>query len=144
MIKQIPAIAWMATIWYSSSRTWPGTGAVFADLPRWILAIFLLIPPDKVVHTGIYALLGALWQIGRSRPDRPLGQPRAAWALATGFGALDEVHQSYVPGRSADPWDLLADAVGALAGVALVRLWQTRHRIMTQPDALQQTDTRGT
>lgn len=113
-LRITPALAWSATIWWSSSRTWPEARPVLDGLPRWLLAVLAVVPPDKVVHTAIYALLAALWRAG-------LGGPRAgvrAWALATAFGGLDELHQGWVPGRSSDPWDLLADATGAALSVA--------------------------
>ena len=45
------------------------------------------------------------------------GTSLAAAALTTAFGASDELHQMFVPGRSADVHDLLADATGAAVGV---------------------------
>jgi VanZ family protein len=33
------------------------------------------------------------------------------------FGLSDEIHQSFVPFRTADAWDVLADALGAALGV---------------------------
>jgi VanZ family protein len=39
--------------------------------------------------------------------------------LATLYGVTDEFHQLFVPGRSADPYDVLADCVGATIGVAI-------------------------
>lgn len=35
--------------------------------------------------------------------------------LAAGYGVTDEIHQSFVPGRSCSPGDLMADAAGAAA-----------------------------
>lgn len=49
--------------------------------------------------------------------------------LATLYGVTDEFHQLFVPGRSADRYDVLADCLGASLGVALgwlasaVRRW---------------------
>jgi VanZ family protein len=34
------------------------------------------------------------------------------------FGALDEVHQLWIPGRTADPIDWAADAAGSVVGIA--------------------------
>ena len=49
----------------------------------------------------------------------PWGRPdMAAFIFALVFGLSDEWHQSFVPGRMADGWDLLADAAGALLGAA--------------------------
>ena len=42
-----------------------------------------------------------------------------AIVLATLYGVSDEFHQLFVPGRSADPYDVLADCVGATIGVAI-------------------------
>lgn len=111
-------IAWMLLIFWSSSRAWPGADEqVLAWLPQVVVD---LLPVDKVVHAGIYAVLAGLWTLA-------LG-PRWAlcWLLATGFGAVDEVHQGFVPGRSRDVLDLLADGVGAAA--MLVVLWPVRKR----------------
>lgn len=46
------------------------------------------------------------------------------------LGGLIEILQAYVPGRSSDWFDVLADAVGMLCGmvVALPLLWITRAR----------------
>ena len=42
-----------------------------------------------------------------------------AIVLATLYGVSDEFHQLFVPGRSADPYDVLADCVGATIGMAI-------------------------
>jgi VanZ family protein len=46
--------------------------------------------------------------------------------LASLYGVSDEAHQAFVPGRSADAVDWLADTVGALAAVTLLYLRQHR------------------
>jgi VanZ family protein len=47
----------------------------------------------------------------------------AAWAIASSYGATDEWHQSFVPGRSADVRDWFADAAGAFIGAAACWAW---------------------
>jgi VanZ family protein len=42
----------------------------------------------------------------------------AALALAAGYSALDEFHQSFVPSRTASPWDSLLDTAGAATAQA--------------------------
>jgi VanZ family protein len=85
---------------------------------------------DKIVHVLVYAPLGfwtarALWG-----PDpRAVGRAGRVLVLAallcTLYGASDELHQAFVPLRSPDWRDLLADAFGGLLGataaVALAR-----------------------
>jgi VanZ family protein len=52
----------------------------------------------------------------------------AAIALATMYGVSDEFHQSFVPGRSPDRFDVVADCVGATIGVAFGWLAGAVHR----------------
>jgi VanZ family protein len=49
--------------------------------------------------------------------------PRRAFLLAVVIGSLyggtDEFHQSFVPGRTADPLDWVADTLGVALGASL-------------------------
>jgi VanZ family protein len=49
--------------------------------------------------------------------------------LGSLYGASDEVHQSFVPGRAADPLDWVADSAGAVAGVLVFNLIHSRRRV---------------
>lgn len=81
---------------------------------------------DKVAHFCLYAPLA--WLVARSLVGRRPVAPAVVGALlvASAFGALDEWHQLYVPGRSADVADWRADSLGALAGVGAFALWSRR------------------
>ena len=46
-----------------------------------------------------------------------------AVAIATLYGITDEFHQSFVPNRTSDVHDLMADAVGAAIGTFACWLW---------------------
>jgi len=46
----------------------------------------------------------------------------ASVAFAAVYGITDEFHQWFVPGRTADVFDWIADCTGAIAGVAVVLL----------------------
>lgn len=75
---------------------------------------------DKVVHAALYAVLGALLR---------LGSGRGSVAVAGGglVGVVDEwVVQARVPGRHPDPFDLLADVVGATLGALAVSAFARR------------------
>jgi VanZ family protein len=43
--------------------------------------------------------------------------------IATGYSALDEFHQSFVPSRTASPWDSLLDTAGAATAQFVLWLW---------------------
>jgi VanZ family protein len=83
---------------------------------------------DKAVHALMYfGLAMAYFNVATRGGMRTTA--RACWAaflLAVAYGISDEWHQSYVAGRSADWQDLLADALGAAAAVALG--WALRGR----------------
>ena len=46
-----------------------------------------------------------------------------AFLIAVAYAAIDEVHQMFIPGRTADVFDLLADAGGAMVGTAACWAW---------------------
>ncbi len=79
---------------------------------------------DKVLHVSGYAVLGLLALRACHGGIRiPRWAPAmAAAAMTVGYGVLDEIHQSFVPGRTADIKDVIADAVGFLAALAAVAL----------------------
>lgn len=88
---------------------------------------------DKVEHALLFCALAvsglAAW---RSRPA----------AIVVGlmlYGAAMEVAQSFTAFRVGDPWDWLADAIGVLAALPLLRLlpqrWLTGARHSSGADA---------
>ena len=80
---------------------------------------------DKFLHFSAYAVLAAaigLWFSGESWLKRPLRNFLICTAIASGYGVLDEVHQYFVPGRSSDIFDWIADILGSAAGSAVVLL----------------------
>jgi len=75
-------------------------------------------------HAFVFGVLAVLWL-------RVLGRGRWAWAIALGLTMLyafsDELHQTFVPGRVADPWDLFCDGLGAVVMLlAFAWLWRGR------------------
>jgi len=83
---------------------------------------------DKVLHLGTYALLGitVFHAFADGRFER-LTLGRAIWAVlfCILYGISDEFHQSFVPGRTPDAKDLIADGVGAALGAAFLLLVRT-------------------
>jgi hypothetical protein len=86
---------------------------------------------DKSGHSIGYALLAVvlLRAFARGRLSGVTWTAGlAAIGLATMYGVSDEFHQSFVPGRSPDRFDVVADCVGATIGVALGWLAGAVHR----------------
>jgi VanZ family protein len=75
---------------------------------------------DKLLHAGEFAILTLLVLRAIDRSGRG---GRALWlaGLVT-YGALDELHQLWIPGRSAEFTDWVADTLGVLVGAGLVLL----------------------
>lgn len=87
----------------------------------------LAVPPaglsDKVGHVLAYGGLAlfALRALARARvAGVNWGSSALAWAIATTYGATDEVHQMFVHGRVAALDDWLADALGAAVALVIV------------------------
>ena len=75
---------------------------------------------DKLVHFAIYAGLGALlFRTGIA--------PWACVAIAVAYGASDELHQRFTPGRGVELADAVADAAGASTAVVLL-MWAKRRQ----------------
>jgi VanZ family protein len=83
-----------------------------------------LLPSDKVVHFLLYVTLGALLAWARHVGGR--GVHVALILAGVAYGALDEWHQSFVPGRSPDLEDWFADAAGVVAGYVALSVWLSR------------------
>ena len=88
-------------------------------------------PLDKLAHAAAFAALAAAAEFAWSRSGRgsPLHRRQLGVLLAAcAFGAIDEWHQSFVPGRDASLGDWAADALGAMAGLAAMALPALRGR----------------
>jgi VanZ family protein len=69
----------------------------------------------KIAHMIEFGVLWFLWWRALG-----YGHPGASIAIALGYAASDEIHQSFVEGRHGSPWDFAIDAAGVgLAGLAV-------------------------
>jgi VanZ family protein len=90
---------------------------------------------DKILHAGEYFVLGAL--LTRSLSVIMSGLTARAFIIWIGivgalYAASDELHQYFVPGRSCDFADWVADIVGLACGVAIIYIIGVRKRITGQ------------
>ena len=98
---------WLATAVYAAVIWW------FSSQPG--SAVGLPPPWDKFVHGLTYAVLGGLAALAT-------GSLRRGFLIAALYGAIDEAHQAFSPGRSPDFADWLVDMAGALVGALIVNL----------------------
>jgi VanZ family protein len=107
LLAYAPAIAWAAVVLFIGSRS---------KLP---VPAFDL-PIDKVGHFAMYAVLGTLAGRAYMRTRTP---PVIIILAMLAIGALDELNQRTVPGRSSELLDWVADAAGSVAGFAFVTVY---------------------
>jgi VanZ family protein len=82
-------------------------------VPSWLTAW------DTVGHAGLYAVLGAL--LGYGKHHATSSPPH--WVLigiGALYGATDEWHQAFVPRRSPDLADWVADVTGVALGYTVL------------------------
>ena len=90
---------------------------------------------DKLAHFGEYFILGLLlfggigWTASRSRIATFL----FLFAVGVSVAAMDELLQSYIPGRHMSLLDWLADAAGIATGVAIGVLGGHANRSVKAP-----------
>ena len=75
---------------------------------------------DVIGHLAVYAVLALLWQRAL-HGARVHGVGWWALAIAVLYGLSDELHQSFVPGRTMTLADLATDVVGAGAALLIAR-----------------------
>ncbi|MFZ2452036.1 MAG: VanZ family protein [Methylovulum miyakonense] len=82
---------------------------------------------DKLHHAGAYFILAALaWANFRRIAKPPIILATAVIVFGSLYGASDEWHQSFVPGRSPDVLDWLADTLGAVLAVLVLSTKYTK------------------
>lgn len=109
----LPLLVWMGLIFYLSAQP---------DLPHPGVGWW-----DLVVSSGGHAFLfGVLTILSMRVLDGRRHAALIALALAALYALSDEWHQTFVPGRYADPWDLLCDGLGAVLALGLWLRWKRR------------------
>jgi len=126
----MPAIVWMAVIFLGSTDVLSAehTARFLVPFLRWIdqqisLAALNAIQLGirKLGHLVEYAILAALlWRAfrgGMGWRARMSSLFVVTWLACAVFAASDELHQSFVPSRTASPVDIMIDIAGALVGL---------------------------
>jgi VanZ family protein len=124
MLRLLPPLCWTGLIAYFGGGQWSGdhTSAWLGPLLRALLptaspealaAAHLLI--RKAGHVIEYAVLAGLWRRGLGGAWAPLG-------LAVLTACLDELRQSFTPGRGGSMVDVLLDGAAAAMALGLAAL----------------------
>ena len=117
---------WVASLWglfLLILTSWPRPPQVplLSEIPNF----------DKLVHSTLYAV-EAFWMYRAVRwPGRARFSLARALAIAgvmAVWGAADELHQAWIPGRSMEGRDVAADVAGAACGAvaASARSWGSK------------------
>ena len=97
-----PVVAWAAVIFALSAVPDLGTG-----LGSWDTVL------RKCAHASEYAVLSLLLY-------RALGRELPAFLVGFAYAVSDEIHQAFVTGRHASPFDVSMDAAGLALGLQLL------------------------
>ena len=143
----LPAIAWAILISLASTDTFSSvhTSGLIIPILHWFFPaagaetlerLHFLI--RKCAHFTEYFIFSVLLFRALRGQNRGWQLRWAIWALliAAGYSALDEFHQTFVPSRTASPWDSLLDTTGAAVSQIAVWIWLRlfTHRIENSSD----------
>ena len=146
----LPVIVWMAVIFTAScdSHSFNHSSRLIAPLLHWLFPhisenavdeiVFLARKGAHLTEYAVFALL--LWRALR-RPvkndSRPWNWPEAGLALSVVllYAASDEIHQIFVPTRTARIHDVVIDTLGGSA--ALFALWWLKFRKHRRAEKMQ-------
>ena len=126
-LRFLPAILWLAVIFFLSSQTGEQTAALSLAIARWLARLFpgvsltsLHLALRKAAHIGVYFVEGALLFPAlygqKGRAGRALALTVALCAM---IAVVDEAHKLAIPGRHCSWPEAALNFLGALPGVAL-------------------------
>lgn len=77
----------------------------------------------KIAHFSIYTVVGLLL-MGLMSTYKLDENNRISISLITGviYASMDEIHQSFIPGRSSQITDVMIDSLGVLCGILILML----------------------
>jgi len=129
-----PAVVWASVIFFLSIDTFSSqhTGSVLFPILHWLFPSLTLEQFEPIHHvvrksahfTEYFVFCVLLFRGARGdRKGWRWTWALAAFSIAAGYSALDEIHQAFVASRTASPWDSLLDSVGALVASLVLFAW---------------------
>ncbi|MCC3372955.1 VanZ family protein [Cohnella sp. REN36] len=119
--RWLPAVACMLIIFLLSART----GNDLDGWLPWAQKLFPGLRSFDPVHYFAYFALAVTFAYGFGFHRIDASRALFVVLFCVVYGATDEWHQAYVPGRSPDWADLLHDGIGALVAAVLLYGWRT-------------------
>lgn len=132
MLAWAVVISSFSTGWFTGDRTGtillPVLAFVFPSAtPAELHALHLSV--RRAAHFTEYLILSVLlYRALRGHERWSLRAAVIALGLAAGYAGADELHQSFVAGRTAAVRDCVVDIAGAAAGQALLAAWSRARR----------------
>jgi VanZ family protein len=115
----LPVVVWMSVIFFGSSiGNLPLVGSKTSDQVV-----------HRIAHLLEFAVLGAVVLRAVTRDRLITKREIILTAIITAlYGASDEFHQRFTPGRSSEGLSVLFDAAGGLIGAWVWRWWKSPNR----------------
>jgi VanZ family protein len=92
---------------------------------------------DKLKHFGAFLGLSVLLSLTLIYQNKILLFKKyfmvAAFVISSLYGLLDEIHQSFVPGRNSEFLDWFADSVGAAIGIIIISYMIKKFNYLPKP-----------
>lgn len=108
---------------------WIAIQLTLTSLPGAAIPVSIGHPLDWVAHFCMYGVLGTLIARVASLNGWPRRRLLIAAALISVGAALDELHQLFIPGRTAEVLDWASDTLGSIVGLTTgMRLMKSRFR----------------
>ena len=129
-----PALLWAAVIFTASTDSFSSnhTASFFRPILRWLIPS-ITEGQFEIIHTLLrksahfieyFIFFVFIYRgIRGARRGWHWSWAFAAWFIAAGYSALDEVHQSFEAFRNASAWDSLLDSTGALVALLVLVLF---------------------
>jgi VanZ family protein len=118
---QFPAIFWALFIFAASS------------IPSDAMPVWHILSYDKLIHAAVYAVFCVLlFRALRYQRKFPFISQHAfllGVVLTSVYGATDELHQLFIPGRYCDIFDFLADTFGGVLAIGAIWIRSLRRPV---------------
>lgn len=91
-----------------------------SSIPSKSVPTFFAFTWDKLLHVIEYFFLGVLGYRAYENKYKYITIMISMFGII--FGCIDEIFQSFIPGRNPSYYDVIADSIGVILGVITIRM----------------------